>query len=182
MLEIRQQPTVSLKSRLRHVTLPWLVLFWILSSQRMPDALINYHTTDLLPVTHLPCASWHTQDLLYRGGPPLISVSHKLRRSFPPFHGYCSSPCCLGPYQFFFSSLAPTLLRLTGGSRLIRLSMDCDRPPTDESIALMNTFSGKLSETGARSGRYAGWASWQQCRFARSLWIVRDDRKSRLKK
>lgn len=34
--------------------------------------------------------------------------------------------------------------------------MDCDRPPTDESIALMNTFSGKLSETGARSGRYAG--------------------------
>lgn len=122
----------------------------------MPDALINYHTTDLLPVTYLPCASWHTQDLLYRGGPPLISVSHKLRRSFPPFHGYCSSPCCLGPYQFFFSSLAPTLLRLTGGSRLIRLSMDCDRPPTDESIALMNTFSGKLSETGARRpGRYA---------------------------
>ena len=51
----------------------------------MPDALINYHTTDLLPVTYLPCASWHIQGLFYRGGPPLISVSHKLRRSFPPF-------------------------------------------------------------------------------------------------
>ena len=117
------------------------------------DALINYLTTDLLPVTYLPCASWHIQGLFYRGGPPLISVSHKLRRSFPPFVTV-RLYVVLGLISSSF--LATSLLRLTGSSRLIRLSMDCDRPPTDESISLMNTFSGKLSETGARSGRYAG--------------------------